>query len=502
MLSRPIATGTDLRPLWLALAAPGLIALAWEPARWLWNTWHAPAYDSHGGLVALAVAGLLTLSLLSGRAAPDPRSTRMAWALLALAAGVRLAGRVLDVNTIGALALVVDVGALASLLRVKARPFALHPALVAALFTMALPIEHYAQRLLGHPLQLTAAGVAHGLLSPFFDALERQGVLLLHPDVVLAIDLPCSGARGLSLYSSTALFLWTFHRLAGLTPVRLAAAVFAGALLANTLRILALFLGAMNGIAVASEPWHSTVGAAALAFGVVPVVAVFRTAARRSARLPRSLATQPGRVPSLGWPGALATSVLGIAIALAPQHPVDVAPVARDARLPTTLGPYAGVDVPLAEDEKAYFEQWGGGADKRHYRAGSGAEHTALLVRTHSPLRHLHGPDQCLIGSGHQVTRIGVVPGALPTVVYKSVAPDGRAWRVEASFASDEGEYASSVSEVVWRWLARPDTAWNLIERISPWDACAEAPELCARFDRALFISLDLPVETRERRTS
>ena len=87
---------------------------------------------------------------------------------------------------------------------------------------------------------------------------------------------------------------------------------------------------------------------------------------------------------------------------------------------------------------------------------------------------------------------MGVVPGAIPTVLYRSVAPDGTAWRVEASFLSDRGERASSVSEVVWGWHRAPGAAWSLVERISPWSACEIAPERCRSFDRALFASLDL----------
>ena len=90
---------------------------------------------------------------------------------------------------------------------------------------------------------------------------------------------------------------------------------------------------------------------------------------------------------------------------------------------------------------------------------------------------------------------LGVVPGVIPAVVYRSVAPDGTTWRVVASFVSDDGRTATSVSEVVWRWLEAPDTAWSLVERISPWSACELAPERCRAFDRALFTSLDLPQE-------
>ena len=91
------------------LAAPGLVALTADPAIWLWRTWHDPSYQSDGALVAVVAAGLVVLSLASGPAAPDPRARRRAAYLLAATAAVRLAGRVLAVNTLGALALVIDV---------------------------------------------------------------------------------------------------------------------------------------------------------------------------------------------------------------------------------------------------------------------------------------------------------------------------------------------------------------------------------------------------------
>jgi exosortase/archaeosortase family protein len=419
-------------------------------------------------------------------------------------------GRLLAVNTIGALALVVDVAAVAMLLGVSRRPFALHPAVLSGFFALSLPFEHLAKRLLGHPLQLAAATASEAVLAPFFAGLEREGVLLLHPALELAIDLPCSGARGVVLFTSIALGLWTFHRLDAFGVAKLAVAVVGGALLANTARIVALFIGGYHGLPVIEEPWHSAIGTGALAFSALPMVGVFWSAPRRrpaaysassvpvSAKL-RKESTSPS---TLRWPAALAVSAIGLAIASVPHSPLDVAPADRELRLPTSLGAYYGSEVSLAPNEVRYFSQWGGAAEKRRYHDGTGVRHTALLVRTRSPLRHLHGPDLCLIGAGHKVTRIGVIPGAVPSILYKSVAPDGTAWRVEASFTSDGGERASSVSEVVWLWLAQPETTWNLVERISPWEACEQAPRRCARFDRALFTSLDLPVAPLDSNTA
>jgi exosortase/archaeosortase family protein len=486
----------------LLLAAPGLFALVWDPARWLWLTWRDPSYESDGALVAAAVAALLVLSWRSGPASCDPRAPRRAAALFALTAAIRLLGRWLAVDTIGSVALAVDVAALAMLIGVDRRPFALRPAALGAFFMLSLPVEHLVQRLLGFPLQLLAARAAELLLRPFAPELTRAGVLLVHPAVQLAVDLPCSGARGLVLYAAIALCAACCRELGARGAVRATLAVAAGALAANTARIIALFACAVSGLPATEEPWHSGLGAAVLGLGALPLCGVLvRTPARRpqSARgMLRFAPRRRSRSAVRPWVAALGASAIGVAVSAAPHHPLDVTAPDRTVALPAVLGPFAGIDVPLREVERRYYEDWGGAVAKRVYDDGAGVPHTALLVRTRAPLRHLHGPDRCLIGAGHAVTRVGVVPGAVPTVLYRSVAPDGTAWRVEASFVSDRGERASSVSEVIWRWQRTPGAAWSLVERISPWPACEIAPERCRSFDRALFASLDLPLPAND----
>ncbi len=494
------AADPSRRPTWtLWLAAPGIAALVFEPALWLGRTWLDPSYQSDGMIVAAITAALLVASLASGAAPPDPRDRRHALIALAATACVRLAGRLLAVNTIGALALVVDVWAVAVLLGVRRRPFALQPLGLALFFALALPVEHLAQRLLGHPLQLAAATASEWLLWPFFPDLTRKGVLLLHPSVELAVDLPCSGARGLVLLSALALGLWTC-RAPGARGTSLGViAVAIGAFAANALRIIVLFVGGAYDVPVIEEPWHSLVGAGVLALGAMPLLVIaMRAPARRPVRPPLSIggADRAATRRAMPWPLALAVSVVGIGITLAPAHPLDVSGAIEPRRLPTTLGPFVGLEVPLQEREALYYTRFGGTAQKRIYDDGRGDVMTALLVRTRSPLRHLHGPEACLAGAGHQVTRLGVVPRATPAVLYRSVAPDGRTWRIEASFVSDRGEVATSMSEVVWRWLEQPDAAWSLIERITPWSTCERTPGRCHELETALLASLDLPMET------
>jgi len=488
-------TGSRLARLAPWLAAPGVVALILEPALWLVGTWRDPSYASDGLWVALGVAAALAVSTASGPAPPDPTARRTAWRLLGVTAAIRLAGRLLAVHTLGALALVVDVAALALLLRTRGRPCALHPLPLAGVFAFALPLEHLLQRLLGHPLQWAAAASAETLLSPFAPGLQRTGVLLLHPEVELAVDLPCSGARGAVLLSGLALAIACRRHPGWRGGAAAVAAVAAGAWLANVTRIVALFAGARAGWPVALEPWHGLLGTAALALGALPLLAV---ASRWPARRPqRGSGWPPGRDRSLPWPAAAAVSLLGLAVAHAPERPVDVASRGRAARqLPERSGTWVGEAIPPSDLERRYFARYGGSVQKRLYRderRGARAVHTAMLVRTNAPLRHLHGPDRCLLGAGHRVTRLGVRPGAFPTVVYRSEAPDGRAWRVEASFVSDAGARAHDVSQALWHWLARPDDTWSLVERITPFALCERDPARCADFDGALFAALDAP---------
>jgi hypothetical protein len=211
------------------------------------------------------------------------------------------------------------------------------------------------------------------------------------------------------------------------------------------------------------------------------------------------VAAAPAAAPrTAARPQRAAAAALGLAAALvllAPARPLDVSGAVAPIALPATLGGWRGSAADHAPAERAYFERFGGRVAKAAYADGPGPGHQVILVRTTSPLRHLHAPDRCLVGAGHRVTRVGVRPPSardLPTVVWRSVDPDGRAWRVEASFVGPRGETAASVSEVVWTWLFDRGGAWTLVERVSPWDACPADPAGCAAFEAALFAALDL----------
>ena len=478
-----------------ALAGVGLAALILDPLIWLWQSWWDASYESPGAAVGAAVVALIALSLRSGPPRPDRRSGRLAWQLLGAAAVLRLLGRLLAVNVIGALALVIDVAALATGLGLARRPFALSPFGLAAFAAFALPIEHLLQRGLGHPLQLLATAIAHALLGPFHPTLVRQGTLLLHPSAELAIDLPCSGARGLLLFAGLlAAALCVLAPGRGSLPVAVAAS-FVGALAANVLRIVALFLGTLAGLPVAREPLHSAIGLAALALAALPLLFTLSRWPRRAPTRGALRDAAPARGQRLSLSTGAAIALAGLAIALAPGHPRDGATASAASPLPASLGARVGEAVALDPVEQRYSARHGGQAEKRVYRSPDGPATHVLRVRTNAPLRHLHDPADCLRGAGHTVTRQGVTRDAQPSVVYRSVDPDGRAWRVEASFVSDRNQRATGVSEVIWRWLEEPAVAWSLVERITPWPHCERDRGPCRDFDAALFRALDLPLD-------
>ncbi len=465
---------------------PGLVVLAVEPVRWLVRTWTDPAYDSDGAWVALLCLGVLVRCVTSGPAERDDTALRRALWLWLGAAAVRLLGRVLDVDHIAALALVADVGALALLLRTSRRPWPVAPWALAGLFAMALPVQHALQQLASWPLRVASTVTAASVLRGVWPELRREGTVLLLPDGPLSVALPCSGASGLVLLGTLALAIACRRRLDRSAWLLGAAAVLAGAWLTNTLRIVILALGPTEQWLL--EPAHTVVGLVALAAGAALPLWVAR---RLPERVPESARHVAASLDHRWWRlMGLAFSAAALWVVQAPHRPLDVSADPRTAQLPAVLGPWLGQPGEPTEQEQRYFKQYGGELQRVRYDTGAG--HTVLLVSTTAPVRHLHSPRACLQGAGHTVERLGLQPGAPePTVVWRSVDPDGHAWRVQTTFLSAAGTTADSASEVVWRWLAEPGVPWMLVERVTPWEACQVEPGRCEALDHHLFASLE-----------
>ena len=470
------------------LLIPGVLVLLYEPARWLLQTWTNPAYDSIGGWVALGVAALLTRSVLSGPAPADARGQRRAWALLIGCALTRLLGRLLALPILGAFALAFDVAALAILLRVERRPWPLSPWALAGMFALSLPVQFVVQRLVGFPLRHGATLVAQGVLSAIYPGIVREGTLITGPAAALSVDLPCSGARGLTLLLVLGTVL-AARRSCGLQGALAGQAMaIAGALAGNALRIVGIYVAFSVGLDPSVEPLHSTIGLVLLAPSALPLLILAR---RWEPRRPLQTEALPPR-DFRSVATALAFSAAALATALAPHRPVDVAEFVGTARLPRVLGERIGEPVPLSQQEQTFFARFGGEAEKMLYREPDGVTHTVLRVRTSAPLRHLHDPDVCLRAAGHTLHRLGVRSSPVPSILWKTRDPDGHAWRIEASFVSDDRIWASAASEAAWRWLFRPSQAWTLVERGSSWAVCETQPARCAAFERDLLSSLDL----------
>jgi exosortase/archaeosortase family protein len=474
----------------IVLLGSALALLAVSPVRWLVNTWLSPDYDSSGLWVFLTATALFFWSVSSpleqGRG-----SGRYAWAILGFTALIRLLGGLLAINTVGALALALDVLALGFLAGLARRQRAVSPWWLAALFVLSLPVERVMQRTIGYGLQLLSAEGAGALLSLFWEIqVEGMRILLAGRDVL--VDLPCSGARGLML-----MLIFISALMAVLRPgfgrgLLLGVLALAASLLGNIVRISLLAVGLafpelIWGLNVMAQPWHDLIGLFSLALAVLPVVWLLRRRKNQTQSqyiYPAITNVRPTRRSPLAWPGALAFLLLALLIVNLPAKPVDVDRSGGNKPLaaPQWLNGHFFEAAPLSGQEQAYFTRYGGAAVKGTYGPNG-----LLLVRTSSPLRHLHAPDECLRGLGFTVEYMGLDHTVKPTAVYKAEGPDGRVWRVGVTFRSSSGRLATSVTEATWHWLRERGT-WMAIQRLSPWDGDKIS---LSNWDQAVWAALD-----------
>jgi exosortase/archaeosortase family protein len=490
---------------------PGLIfgtaalVLAYEPIHWLVQTWQDPAYDSKGFFIFLVCAGLFLWSVTSPRNLSHPENTRWAVILLAATALIRLTGQVFAVNIIGALALVIDVYALATLAGVQHRERPISPGWLAICFLFALPLERVMQHTIGFGLQSLSAGSACLILGGLFDNVSCHGVRILINQKDVLVDLPCSGAR-------TLLLLQLFYA-ACMTVVRpsLISGLFGfcvtlfSSLWINIFRIMALAVGIaypemVFGMDVMAEPGHSLLGLMALALGCLPIL--FWARFTEDTSKPRNRVDDSKSVTSFArshfvvptfktHPGTMALGFLIVAdvIVSLPRPPVDVAQPNIKISLPMMIDNHEGVPSPLLPKEKIYFTQFGGAAAKASY-----GNNGLLLIQTSSPLRHLHSPDECLRGLGFEVQHVGISYDTIPTAVYKATTAEGQSYRIAVSFISDQGHHTSNVSEAVWRWVQEPGSVWSAVQRISPWE---QDTTITRQWDRAVLAALDINITQR-----
>lgn len=486
---------------WPALfVLSGALLLAAEPALWLIRSWVAPAYDSQGEWLALAWAGLLLCSASSPLISTPARTRGIA--LLLATAVIRLAGQRLAINTISAVALVIDVYAIALILGTAERKRALSPGWLALFFACALPLEHLLQRIGGYGLQQLSTGMACGVLQLFTSDLACGVDRIALAGRELLVDLPCSGARGLLALVALFFAISAIRRpnwpqaITGLFITVIAAVI------ANALRLAAIAALWASGVdGVMTEPLHGMVGTAALTLSVIPLLLWARNLPIAKSRdhlpqLPDNL-TQPKHV---GFASKLAPlfPLVAIAVLATPGKPLDIAPVERKAALPYRISGLPLDEAELSAAEQQYFNQWGGGAKRGYY-----GPYTLLTVSTRAPLRHLHNPAACLSGDGSVLTYLGRSHVGLPSAEYRLSDNDGNHWQVLVSYVSDSNDWATDVATVSWNWLrgalkGKPER-WTMLQRIAPINSAdsgmnnRSARDLFRQFNHELVQALDLP---------
>jgi exosortase/archaeosortase family protein len=487
MLNLRIDKGLAPTLIWI-----GASILAAGPLMWLFETWRDPAYASQGYMMALAVCALVIYTLSSERRLELAHGRRLGLLVITLSAVFRLASQLLGVNVLGALTLTVDLYGIALLTGMHLRRRAVSPFWLAALFMFALPVERIAQRVVGFQLQRVSAEGACALLNLGGPRASCDGVEILLNGVNVLVDLPCAGARALTLLLALFALLAALRRPSAGVAAGGVILTLCSALFANVVRICTLAVGVayperLGSIDFTAAPWHELVGLWTLVLGVTPIFLWYQwsNAAPVRLRTPAGRCT-PQSSPTIRPLAAAGLLIVALAVVLAPTHPLDVSRDMTPPSLPRVVNGQVGESLALNPQEARYFSVYGGGAARTRY-----GEHVLLTVSTTSPLRHLHAPDECLAGAGHRVRYLGKTEGTLTSAVYKSVDPNGRKWRVNVTFISNKGHMTTNVAHAVWLWLQDRELEWTMLQRIAPWSLALEAD---ARFDQALARVFDLPI--------
>ena len=488
------------------ITALALLVLAFEPMLWLINTWQDDSFDSTGVWAFMATAVLLVWSASSALISQKPARTRLAIALLVCTAVFRLLGQVLAINTLGALALVVDIYAIALLLRLKQREHSISAAWLALLFAFSLPVERIIQRIAGYGLQELSSSLSCSLLTNTMDNVVCHGTRIAVEGKQFLIDLPCAGTNSLVVLAISMTLGMVLARPGYRQSLFAIFIVLFSALLSNVLRILLLVIGSLSdqmklmNIDVMAQPWHDITGLIALFPFLILVLyfsfKIYQKPIRPHAFIDKICWTVPDCIQKDAWwldskkPNTLLPLLLAVVFLIIALTTVNLQRQALDVQkaspmknLPMMLNNQYAQPIALLEKEKAYFTQFGGDARKAIY-----GDRQLLLSKTSSPLRHLHAPDECLRGLGFEVSYLGTIDQPINTAIYKAISPNGQVWKVAISFISDDGKTATNVSEAVWQWLKQPKQIWYSLQRISPWQTSFEEDR---QWDRNVLNALE-----------
>lgn len=486
---------------------PGAIAVAvlvftasailiYDPLLWLVRTWQDPSYDSQGFLIFLASLLVFLWSVSSKLRHGYHINIQLVIGLFLFTASIRAAGQLLAVNTVGALALVIDIYALGLLLGLKYRTRAVSPGWLALAFMFCLPLERIIQRSIGYGLQNFSAEGACLLLQTVFGDVECSGIRIVLENKDILVDLPCSGARA----ALTLLLLYTIAaslcRPSFISAITGVMVTLGAALVSNILRITLLAIGIarpeyFHGANVMEQPWHDIIGLVTLVIGALPIL-LWAGRIHPASNIVKSHTLKQAHPGRVGILTAILFFAFSVVIVTLPKHAPDVAKRNIPLSLPQYLAGYTGQNIPLLPQEKKYFTQYGGSAFKASY-----GPHNLLAIRTSAPLRHLHSPDECLRGLGFKVQYVGMVYKPVPTAHYRVQDKQGSEFLISVSFVSDQGHITSNISEAVWLWLQKPQTTWTAIQRISPLNISATEHR---RWEQAVLTSFDLtsPNMTKE----
>ena len=478
-------------PAYQLLLALGILLLAIEPINWLLGSWLEPAHDSKGGWVFLLCVGLFAWSVFSPITSVATQSHKKAVLLLVGTALFRGFGQVFAVNVLGAVALAIDVYALGLLARLNDRKYPLSPGWLAILFAFSLPLERILQRIIGFGLQHLSADGACALLESLFADVQCVGIRILLAGRDVLVDLPCSGVKSLMLLCILYTALMCVFRPPLVKSLLIGIVTLASALLGNMIRItlLSIFIAypeKIGGINVMAQPWHDLIGLCCLAIAALPLAFM---SGSRNLNQPANKTVQvyqPILVESNALKTWLALAFVGLAaiIIALPHKPLDISENRSPLNLPVYLNGHFGQAIALRQMEQDYFTQFGGSVAKMRY-----GEHKVMLIRTDSPLRHLHAPEDCLVAMGLSVQYEGMAYQTLPTAIYTATEPNGMQWRIAVTFYSERGQFTTNISEVVWLWLQQPHTTWYALHRIVPVNTPNPSVQ---EWDTALFAALDL----------
>ena len=472
------------------------IILAYDPTLWLVNSWRDPSYQSTGMIYALLVLCLLVWSISSEKREQSHQAQYNALLLLAVSSLIRLASQLMAINILGGIALALDVFAIACLLGLSSRTRPVSPFWISTLFLFSLPFERIAQRILGYPMQEISAFGSCQILDTFFDDLVCNGIRLQVQGQDVLVDLPCSGTQSLMLCTAVYVTLNALYRPRFLQAVYWGIATIVLAIIGNAIRISILAAGIVHqeftGINVMEQPMHDVIGYATIALPLIPLFWFYKpNETRKNQHIFQAIQFSFPKLKK--WQVNLASIgfvALAVAIISLPRQALDVSRKIPVQELPQVLSNSSKQTLELEAIEKSYFSQYGGTAQKAVY-----GPMAITLVQTTSPLRHLHSPDDCLRGLGYKVTFVGSQFEPTPSAIYRAEGPDGSKWRVSVTFVSDTGYATSNVAEAIWHWLKFPNSEWNSVQRITPWQLNNTTRKT---YETAVIAALDLPTSNTQ----